>query len=68
MVCCHANFYLGGFQVHLLSAQAIRLLLKVGHVAMGTLVRWCEPRHHLSKIIAVDVVAHVWWGLVVNVV
>jgi hypothetical protein len=29
---------LGGLQVHLPSAQAVHLLLKVGHVAAGTLV------------------------------
>jgi hypothetical protein len=34
---------LGGLQVHLPSSQAVRLLLEVGHVAVGTLVRRCEP-------------------------
>jgi hypothetical protein len=49
---------LGGLQVHLLSAQVVCLLLKVGHAAVGTLVRWCEPRHLFGKIVTIDVVAH----------
>ena len=59
---------LGGLQVHLPSAQAVRLLLKVGHVTTRTLVRWHEPGCLLSKIITVDVVAHAWWVIIVNVV
>jgi hypothetical protein len=49
---------LGGLQVHLPSAQAVHLLLKVGRVATGTLVRWHEPGRLLRLNLAVDVVAH----------
>ena len=59
---------LSGLQVHLLSMQVVRLLLKVGHTATGTLVQRHEPRRLLSKIVIVDVVAHVRWGIIVNVV
>jgi hypothetical protein len=37
---------LSGLQVHLLSSQVVRLPLKVGCAAMGTLVWWREPRAH----------------------
>jgi hypothetical protein len=49
---------LGGLQVHLLSAQAVYLLLKVGHVAVGTLVRRHELGCLLRMNFIVDVVAH----------
>ena len=62
------ELYLGGLHVHLPSAKVVCLLLKVGHVAMGTLVLWCEPRRLLSMIITVDVVAHAWRGAVVDIV
>ena len=59
---------LGGKQVHLLSTQMVYLLLKVGHTTVGTLVWWHEPGHLVSKIVAVDVVAHARRVVVVNVV
>jgi hypothetical protein len=62
------ELYLSGLQVHLPTSQAVRLLLKVGRMAMGTLVWWHDPRSLLSKILAIDVVAHAWWGMVVDVV
>jgi hypothetical protein len=59
---------LGGLQVHLPSSQVVRLLLKVGHVPAGTLVRWHEPGCLLSKILAIDVVAHARQSVVVDVI
>ena len=59
---------LGGLQVHLPSMQVVCLLLKVGHVATGTLVRRHEPGLLLRLSLAVNVVAHVRRGVVVNVV
>ena len=60
---CH-----GGLQVHLPRTQMFRLLLKVGRVATGTLVRQCDPRCLLSKIVTVAMVAHARWGIIVDVV
>ena len=59
---------LSGLQVHLPSSQAVRLLLKVGLMAMGTLVRRCELKCLLSKILAFDVVAQAQRGIVVDVI
>jgi hypothetical protein len=59
---------LGGLLVHLPSAQAVRLLLKVGRTAVGTLVWWHEPRHLLRLNLTVDVVAHARRVVVVNVI
>jgi hypothetical protein len=59
---------LGGLQVHLPSSQAVRLLLKVGHTATGTLVWRCEPTCLLGLKLTVDVVTHEWRVIVVNVV
>jgi hypothetical protein len=59
---------LGGLQVHLSSAQAVRLLLKVGCAAVGTLVWWCEPGLLLRLNLVVDVVAHARRIVVVDVV
>ena len=59
---------LSGLEVHLLSSQVIRLLLKVVRMAMGTLVWWCDFEHLLNRILTVDVVAHVRWGIAVDVV
>ena len=62
------ELFLDGLQVHLPSLQMVRLLLKVGHVARGTLVQWHEPRCLLRLNLAVVVVAHAWWGIVVDVI
>jgi hypothetical protein len=43
---------LGDLQVHLPRVQAVRLLLKVGHVAVGTLVQQHEPMHLLRLNLA----------------
>ena len=58
----------GGFYVHLLSMQAVRLLLKVGRVAVGTLVQQHEPRCLLRLSLNINVVAHARWGVVVDVI
>ena len=62
------ELYLSGLQVHLPSVQAVHLLLKVGHVDTRTLVLWREPEHLLSKIITINMVAHVRRGIGVDVV
>jgi hypothetical protein len=59
---------LGGLQVHLPSSEAIILLLKLGHMAAGTLVWRREPKRLLRQNLTVDVVADVWRGVVVNVI
>jgi hypothetical protein len=59
---------LGGLQVHLPSVQVVCLLLKVGHMAVGTLVQRCEHGRLYGKIIAIDVVAHAWPSVIVDVV
>ena len=46
----------------------VRLLLKVGCMATGTLVWRCEPRCLLDRILAIDVVAHAWWGVAIDVI
>ena len=62
------KLYLSGLQVHLSSSQAILLLLKVGRMAAGTLVRWHEPGRLLGKNLTVNVVTHAWQGVAVDVV
>jgi hypothetical protein len=59
---------LNGLQVHLSSLQASSLLLKVVRIAVGTLVQRHELRNLISENLIVDVVAHAWWGIVVDVV
>ena len=59
---------LDNFQVHLPSLQASRLLPKVVRTATGTLVRRHEPERLLRQNLDIDVVAHAWRGLVVDVV
>ena len=59
---------LSGLQVHLLSMQVVRLLLKVGRTAVRTLVRWCELGRLLGLSLATDVVAHAWRGIAVDVI
>ena len=59
---------LDGLQVHLPSLQVVHLLLKVGRIAVGTLVLWRESRHLLSKDLTIDVIAQVGWSIAVNVV
>jgi hypothetical protein len=59
---------LGGLQVYLPGSQAVRLLLKLGHTVARTLVWQCEPGFLLSKILTINVVRHVWWGIVINVI
>ena len=51
-----------------MSSQEIRLLLKVVHMVVGTQIRWCELRRLIGGNLAVDVVAHVWWGIAVDVI
>jgi hypothetical protein len=48
--------------------QVVRLLLKVGHAAMRTLVWQREPGRLLRLNLAVDVVAHARGVVVVDVV
>jgi hypothetical protein len=57
-----------GLEVHLLSSQAIHLLLKVVRAAVGTQVRRHELRRLLGRNLAVDVVTHARWGITVDVV
>jgi hypothetical protein len=59
---------LGSLQVHLPSAQVVRLLLKVGRAAAGTLVRRREPGRLLRLNLTVDVVANAQRGVVVDVI
>jgi hypothetical protein len=59
---------LGGLQVHLPSSQAIHLLLKVVHVAVGTQVQQRELGCLIGGNLAVDVVSHARWAVVVDVV
>jgi hypothetical protein len=37
-------------------------------MAVGTLVQWCELRCLLKWNLAIDVVAHAWQGIVVDVI
>jgi hypothetical protein len=59
---------LGSLQVYLPSAQAVCLLRKVGHAAVGTLVRWHELGCLLRPNFTIDVVAHARRVIVVNVI
>jgi hypothetical protein len=59
---------LDGLQVHLPSPWVIHLLLKVDRIAVGTLVQWHGLRRLLRQNLVVDVVAHTWWGVAVDVI
>jgi hypothetical protein len=62
------ELYLCGLQVPLPSPQASDLLPMVVHVAAGTLVQRHELGRLLGESLAIDVVAHAWWGIAVDVI